>query len=88
MPQADVLTAVQIEEARDHTVAITGLCSVQGNKAALEVMQVGWVGGWAAACAAPPLLRASLLGTRQCTCAYACTLRMALRATVRSHVPP
>lgn len=39
--QADVLTAQQIEDAEGHTVALTGLCSAQGNKPVLEAMQVG-----------------------------------------------
>ena len=39
--QADVLTAQQIEEAEQHMVTITGLCSVQANKAVLQAMQVG-----------------------------------------------
>lgn len=38
--QADLLTAQQIEDAEGHTVAVTGLCNVQANKAVLEAMQV------------------------------------------------
>ncbi|KAI7839220.1 hypothetical protein COHA_007033 [Chlorella ohadii] len=39
--RADVLTAQQIEEAEQHMVTITGLCSVQANKAVLQAMQEG-----------------------------------------------